>query len=200
MFVGEILRNLMESQAPSRDGERSTIRGDIQSLGIPEGVKDAIGRRLSRLSVETNKVLGIASVIGLEFDLKLLNQVAEMPEATILDALDEAKSAALVAETAGNAGCYAFTHILMRATLYDALNATRRARMHHRVGTALEQLTSAALGHRIDELARHWMAAATVYSDGAAEIEVAAGYERAVEACLGDLLQHVIVEQHRLRS
>ena len=162
LFVGEILRNLMESQALSRDGERTTIRGDVQSLGIPEGVKDAIGRRLSRLSVETNKVLGIASVIGLEFDLKLLNQVAETPEVTILDALDEAKSAALVAETAGIAGSYAFTHILMRATLYDALNPVRRARMHQRVGTALEQATSAALGHRIDELARHWMAAATV--------------------------------------
>src|SRR5262249_10657227 len=63
---------------------------------------------------------------------------------------------------AGNAGSYAFTHILMRATLYDALNPVRRARMHQRVGTALEQATSAALGHRIDELARHWMAAATV--------------------------------------
>jgi tetratricopeptide (TPR) repeat protein len=97
-------------------------------------------------------------VIGLEFELKVLKHVAEMPEVTVMDALDEATSAALVAEAQG--GAYAFTHMLVRATLYEALNSTRRARMHERVGTALEQL--AYSGRYIDELARHWMAAATV--------------------------------------
>jgi class 3 adenylate cyclase/tetratricopeptide (TPR) repeat protein len=159
LFVGQILRDLMDSAAACGGGEQRGIPGDIQSLGIPEGVKEAIGRRLSRLSATTNKVLSIASVIGLEFELKVLKQVAEMPEATILDALDEAASAALVAEAAPG-GRYAFTHMLMRATLYEALNSTRRARMHERVGIALEQLTYN--GQHIDELARHWMAAATV--------------------------------------
>jgi class 3 adenylate cyclase/tetratricopeptide (TPR) repeat protein len=159
LFVGQILHDLMDSAAALGGREQRGIPGDIQSLGIPEGVKEAIGRRLSRLSATTNKVLSIASVIGLEFELKVLIQVAEMPEATILDALDEAASAALVAEAAPG-GRYAFTHMLMRATLYEALNSTRRARMHERVGIALEQLTYS--GQHIDELARHWMAAATV--------------------------------------
>jgi class 3 adenylate cyclase/tetratricopeptide (TPR) repeat protein len=159
LFVGEILHDLMDSGAALGGGEQRSIHGGI-SFGIPEGVKEAIGRRLSRLSATTNKVLSIASVIGLEFDLKVLKQVAEMPEVTILDALDEATSAALVAEAAPQGECYAFTHMLMRATLYEALNSTRRARMHERVGTALEQLTSNE--RYINELARHWMAAAPV--------------------------------------
>jgi len=50
--------------------------------------------------------------------------------------------------------------MLMRATLYEALNSRRRARMHERVGTALEQLTSNE--RYIDELARHWTAAGPV--------------------------------------
>jgi class 3 adenylate cyclase/tetratricopeptide (TPR) repeat protein len=162
LFVGEILRNLMESGAAFRVGGQCNIRGDIQTLGIPEGVKEAIERRLRRLSVETNKVLSIASVIGLEFDVRLLDHVAEMPEATILDGLDEARSAGLVTETSSSKECYAFTHMLMRATLYDALNPTRRARMHERIGIALEQLHSATLGQHVDELARHWIAAAPV--------------------------------------
>jgi eukaryotic-like serine/threonine-protein kinase len=102
-------------------------------------------------------------VIGLEFDLKVLEQVAEMPEATILNAIDEANSAALIAAAASNTDSYSFTHMLIRATLYDALNSTRRARIHERIGTALEQLTVGKQpGLLIDELARHWMAAATV--------------------------------------
>jgi class 3 adenylate cyclase/tetratricopeptide (TPR) repeat protein len=162
LFVGEILRNLAESGATFEKGRGSAIRGDINSLGIPEGVKEAIGRRLSRLSPATNKVLSIASVIGFEFDLAVLEAVAEMPDAAILDAIDEARSAALVAEAAGGTDSYAFTHVLVRATLYDALNASRRVRMHERVGSALERLTAGRPNQRIDELARHWMAAAKV--------------------------------------
>jgi class 3 adenylate cyclase/tetratricopeptide (TPR) repeat protein len=160
LFVGEVLRDLMDSGAALGVGEPRSIPGDIRSFGIPEGVKEAIERRLSRLSATTNKVLSIASVIGLEFELKVLKQVAEMPEVTILDALDEATSAALVTEVAHQGECYAFNHMLVRATLYEALNSTRRARMHERVGTALEQL--AYNGRYIDELARHWTAAETV--------------------------------------
>jgi hypothetical protein len=150
---------LMESGKAFRKGEQLTNR-DLESLGIPEGVKEAIGNRLSRLSAETNKFLNIASVIGNEFDLELLERVAEMPEDSILDALDEAKSAALITKAANNIDSYTFAHMLMRATLYDALSPIRRARMHERVGIALEQLTAGTPGQCIVELARHWTAAA----------------------------------------
>ena len=156
LFVGEILRNLIEAGAAF--GEQCAVA----SYGIPEGIKEAIKRRLSRLSTETIKILRIASVIGHEFELKVLKPVAELPEETILDALDEATSAALVTGPEGNTDCYAFTHMLMRATLYETFNPTRRARMHERVGTALEKLTPGDPEQRIDELARHWLAAATV--------------------------------------
>jgi len=162
LFIGEILRNLLESGTAFGEEEKYAVRDNIQSFKVPAGVMEAIGRRLSRLSANTNKILRIASVIGLEFDFNVLKLVAEMPETVVLDALDEGKSAALVAEVASNTGCYAFTHMLVRATLYEGLNSTRRARMHERVGTALEHLTSGTPQQRIDELARHWMAAASL--------------------------------------
>jgi class 3 adenylate cyclase/tetratricopeptide (TPR) repeat protein len=161
LFVGEILRTLMESGKGLRHDETCTARHDLHGLGIPEGVKEAIGRRLSRLSAQTNRILSTAAVIGLEFDLKVLKIVAEVSEASILDALDEAKAAALVAEIASGPQCYIFTHMLMRATLYESLNSTRRARMHERIGLALETSTGDSRP-RIEELARHWMAAAPV--------------------------------------
>ena len=76
--MGEVLRDLMDSGAALGGEEPPSIPSDIRSFGIPEGVKEAIERRLSRLSATTNKVLSIASVIGLEFELKVLKQVAEM--------------------------------------------------------------------------------------------------------------------------
>jgi class 3 adenylate cyclase/tetratricopeptide (TPR) repeat protein len=160
LFVGEILRNFIEAGAAFE--KQCAEESGLHSYGIPDGVKEAIGRRLSRLSAEANKILRIASVIGHEFEVNVLQQVTELPEENILDALDEAKSAALVSEPTGNTDCYAFTHILMRTTLYETFNPTRRARMHERVGVALEQLPSGEQDQRIDELARHWLAAAPV--------------------------------------
>jgi len=71
LFVGEILRNLTESGAIFQENDRWTYRGDVAALGIPEGNKQAIGRRLGRLAETTNKILSLASVIGRHFDVRL---------------------------------------------------------------------------------------------------------------------------------
>jgi tetratricopeptide (TPR) repeat protein len=158
LFVAEVLRHFAETDGIFWHAKRIAAGAEISSLGVPDGVREAIEQRLSRFSVDTNKVLTTASVIGREFDLELLNQVTEVSESIILDAVDEAKSAALIAETTHDTNGYAFTHVLVRASLYDTLNPDRRARMHARVGMALEKLT-AGKRQRLDELACHWLAA-----------------------------------------
>src|SRR6185369_2625244 len=49
-FIGEVIRHLGESGALFEEGGRWTYRGPIAQLGIPEGVREVIGRRLGRLS------------------------------------------------------------------------------------------------------------------------------------------------------
>ena len=158
-FIGEVIRHLGESGAFVQEGERWTYRGTIESLGIPEGVREVIGRRLGRLSEATGRILSLGAVIGRQFDVPLLAKVAEASEDAVLDALDEATAAALVSEVRGSAGQFTFRHALIRATLYDELSATRLARLHRRVGEALEELVQAKPGTRIEELAHHWLAA-----------------------------------------
>src|SRR6185295_5543866 len=171
-FITEILRNLVESHAVFRQGDHWTYDGDIPGLGIPEGVKEVIGRRLARLSEATNKVLSLAAVIGRQFDLGLLTRVADLSEDAVLDALDEAAAAALIAELPGEPEHWSFSHALIRTTLHEELSATRRARLHRRIGEALEEVTAVTPGARIDELARHWLAATQV-SDMAKAIRYA---------------------------
>ncbi len=77
-FVGQVLRHLAESGALfQRDGSW-TFDGDVGNLGIPEGVREVIGRRLTRLPDTVNRVLRTAAVIGREFDLRLVAAVDEM--------------------------------------------------------------------------------------------------------------------------
>jgi tetratricopeptide (TPR) repeat protein len=148
-----------------------------------------IGRRLNRLSEATNKVLTFASVIGRQFDLALLTRVAvgspllrgegevvtdsASAEDQILDALDEATRTALIAEVPGSPDSFTFSHALIRATLYEELSSARRARLHRKVGEALEELTQGTPGTRIDELAHHWLRATQV-----ADAAKAIGYAR----------------------
>ncbi len=182
-FIGEVIRHLGESGALFEEGGRWTYRGPIAALGIPEGVREVIGRRLGRLSEATNRVLGLAAVIGRQFDVALLAKIAETSEDAVLDALDEATAAALVTEVRGGAEQFAFRHALIRTTLYEELSATRRARLHQRVGEALEELVSTTPGARIEELAYHWLAATR-----AADAGKAIGYARqAGERALANL-------------
>ncbi|NIT97780.1 MAG: hypothetical protein GWN79_21155, partial [Actinobacteria bacterium] len=52
-FVGEVLLHLAESGAlVSRDG-RWTSDTDLRAVGIPEGVREVVGRRLSHLDPAT---------------------------------------------------------------------------------------------------------------------------------------------------
>src|SRR5207244_6921294 len=115
--------------------------------------------------------LAVASLVGPTFSLRLLRRVPDAADnpATLLDALDEALAAGVVAETAGRPGTYAFSHQLIQQTVADELTLARRARVHRRIGEALEDLPGAE--SHIEELARHFAEA-----DGDGQATKAASY------------------------
>ncbi len=195
-FIGEVLRHLSESGAlVFRDG-RWTTDLELSDFGIPEGVREVIGRRLSHLDQSANEVLATAAVIGREFDLRLLGGIVEGGVETALDAIGEAETGGLVEAVAGRPGTYRFAHALVRSTLYDELPTTRRLRLHRAVGLALE--ATGDIESRLTELAWHFTEAAALGEIGKAvdfgrragdrakadlAFEEAAGlYERAIDA------------------
>jgi class 3 adenylate cyclase len=60
-FLREVLLNLLEEGKVEREAGRFITRFSIEEMGIPEGVRQVIGRRLSRLSEEANRLLAAAS-------------------------------------------------------------------------------------------------------------------------------------------
>ena len=103
-FVGEIVRHLLETGSAV----------DESGIGVPEGVRDVIGRRLARLSPAANAALLVAAVIGDTFDVPVLEQACELSDDTVLEALDEAAAAHLVEELP-DLDSYAFCHSLVRS-------------------------------------------------------------------------------------
>jgi DNA-binding SARP family transcriptional activator/tetratricopeptide (TPR) repeat protein len=197
-FVEEVLRHLGESGALA--GDEPTPSRVLDQAGVPEGVKELIGRRLARLGERTNHVLVIAAVAGRGFDYDVLEPLAGLDEDELLASLEEAVRANVIIEEPGVADRFAFTHALVRETLYEALSGTRRIRLHRRIAEALETVHGADLESYLPDLAYHFGKAARGGEDadkavkyagqageqalGLIAYEEAAGhYERALE-CL----------------
>ncbi len=172
-FVSEILRHLAESGGVVREGGRWVPGPTLEEAGLPVSVREVVGQRLGRLREDTGRLLGLAAVIGRDFDLDLLSRASELTEDGLLDALDEATAAALIHEIAGRPDRFTFSHALVQHVLYEALSGARRVRAHERVAAALEELCGGDPGDRVGELAHHWMAATRPV-----EVGRAVGYSR----------------------
>jgi predicted ATPase len=161
-FIGEVLRHLSESGALVFRDSRWTSDRQLGEVGIPEGIREVIGRRLSHLDSAANEVLTRAAVIGREFDLRLLAELSEGTTDDVLDTLAAAERSGLVEAVTGRPGCYRFSHALVRSTLYDELPASRRLRLHQAIGTAIEGRGDPE--RHLTELARHFTEAAALGS------------------------------------
>ncbi len=162
---------------------------------LPQGVREAVSRRLSRLTPETNKALGAAAVVGSRFAIELVERVVGDD---LVDAFDEACKAGIVIEEHG--GNYRFNHALVRQSLLAELASVRRMRLHQRIAATLETQPGAD-DELLAELAYHYFecawagnaAKAVDYCRRAADQAMARlGYEGAAD--LYDRALHALEE------
>jgi tetratricopeptide (TPR) repeat protein/tRNA A-37 threonylcarbamoyl transferase component Bud32 len=161
-FVEEVFHHLAEDgQLFDATGAwRAELR--VDTLRVPEGVKLVIGRRLRRLSETARRVLTTAAVIGRTFSVALLEALEPGQSDPVLDALEEAERAQLIAaEPSGRESRFRFTHELIRQTLTDALLMPRRQRLHARIAEALERVYATSREKQAPALAHHLYQAGT---------------------------------------
>jgi DNA-binding SARP family transcriptional activator len=185
-FIRELLDYLVESGRIYRAGDRWTTDVAAGGLRIPEGLRGVILQRVARLSGAARRALGVASVAGHGFSLALVERVVgDSPD--VLDALEEALTARLLTES--GPGEYAFVHALVRQTIYEEHSASRRMRLHRRVGEALESLPNAEA--HVEALAHHFaQAAADGRAAKAAAYAVSAGQRATARLAFEDAASH----------
>jgi class 3 adenylate cyclase/tetratricopeptide (TPR) repeat protein len=155
-FVTEVLRHLVETGAIVQHDGQWVGTTDTGQAGLPEGVRDVVGQRLSRLSLEANDLLRTAAVVGREFTVDVVAAVNGVDDEAAGDALDEAVAARLVDEVEGSPGRLSFSHALVRQTLLEELTTNKRLRLHRRIAELLDQQR----GTPIEQLAYHYLEAA----------------------------------------
>jgi class 3 adenylate cyclase len=181
-FVREVLRHLAETGAIEREEGSWTTRRPIDQLGIPEGVRDVVGRRLARLSGDTNQALRVAAVAGPAFELSVVQAAGDLSEETLLAAIEEAAEARLVTEV--SATRFRFAHALVRTTLYESLTTARQVNLHRKTAEAIETIHARALDDYVPSLAHHWAKASAPVADVTRAVEYA---QRAGDRALAQL-------------
>ena len=154
LFAVELVRHLVETGvlAPDTEGRWHT-QVDLTSVEVPRTVRAVLHTRVGRLDPEAQRVLGMASVAGREFDSAVVASALELHESAVLDHLEAAARASLVRER--SVGHFEFSHALVQHTLYDDLSATRRSLHHRQLALTLESGEAAAAPAVV---ATHWEA------------------------------------------
>ncbi len=158
-----------ESDDPDEPDDRDDPR--VWERGLPDGLRQVIGRRLHALSPRCRELLEVAAVLGREFALAPLARVAGWSEAEALARLDEAERARAIDPVRERPGRFRFRHALLAETLHDGLGTAARVRLHRRAGEVLEALYTprplaptrrplGVPGEHLAELAHHFGEAA----------------------------------------
>ncbi|HZQ79240.1 MAG TPA: AAA family ATPase [Acidimicrobiia bacterium] len=188
-FAGEVLRHLREMGVLIHEDGRWRTTLPLGELGIPEGVRDVVGRRLARLPSAAGEVLSVAAVMGREFDLDVLVEASDPGADEVLEALEQAEQARLVVGEPSRPGRYSFAHGLVRSTLVGELSTSRRLRIHRRIARILERRPDAET--RLPELARHFGHAASLGDvDRAVDYARRAGHQARAELAFEEAAAH----------
>ena len=157
-FIREIVQYVSEVAFHDAQAERSLVPLNE----IPEGIRDALGRRLNLLSESCNDLLGYAAIIGREFSADYLDAVVEESRVVLANEvfglLDEATGAGIVARVDGT-NLYRFTHALVHLTFIDEIAPGDQSRIHATVGQVLERIYGEHASSNSEDLARHFLAA-----------------------------------------
>jgi class 3 adenylate cyclase/tetratricopeptide (TPR) repeat protein len=146
LFVGAVLAGLMGGEASSASAGE-----------LPADVGAAVRRRVRRLPAPVQELLQVASLVGLEFRLRVVADAAGVAETESLTRVEQAVGAGLVHELSVDR--FRFTHALVRDALVGELSASRQARLHAAVAASIETRYAGSLDEHLPALARHYASA-----------------------------------------
>jgi class 3 adenylate cyclase/tetratricopeptide (TPR) repeat protein len=156
LFNEEVARGLLDDETVRVDDGRAVLSGEVTTLHLPDSVHAVIRARIDRLDPDSREVLRLASVIGREFTLPLLERLYAAPQ-RLSDALDALTQQDLihplrvVPEPA-----YLFKHALVQDVVYETLLLSQRKELHEQVGAAIEVLYPDRLEEHCEALAGHY--------------------------------------------
>jgi class 3 adenylate cyclase len=163
LFIEELTQSVVE--AVDLPAAADSSWSDVADSGsaIPETLVDSLMARLDRFP-RAKEVAQVASVIGREFEYRMLEAVSNMPPENLRAGMRELEESGVVLlrGTVPDASCR-FKHALVRDAGYATLTRERRQKHHASVARVMSELVDS--GDRITEpevIAYHYTEAESV--------------------------------------
>ncbi len=159
-YIEEILRMLIDRQLLYQSEGQWRLANDFERAGlsIPETLQDLMMARIDRLDPDQRLVLQIASVIGRQFNLDLLELALKNFEIKQLDLVVAGLvEKAFILPLSSDDREYIFRHVLTSDAIYRTLLRRDLSKFHTLVGEALESLYSDELENHVEILASHFL-------------------------------------------
>jgi class 3 adenylate cyclase/ketosteroid isomerase-like protein len=142
LFLGELVRMLVNDGALQRDGERWTLAVDVAALEMPPTIQALLAARIERLRPEERLVLERAAVVGRQFSRAAVTHLLPHEAHAELDArLEALRRSELIEADAGwllGEPALRFHHLLIRDAAYRRVLRGTRAELHARFADWLE--------------------------------------------------------------
>ncbi|MCD4706243.1 MAG: tetratricopeptide repeat protein [Candidatus Sabulitectum sp.] len=153
LFIEELMKSLELNNSLTWKDENASYDMN-EKITIPNSVKGVVDRKMGMMGHRACELLEYASVIGREFDFKLLPLMTGRNEGHLLDLLDKILGVRLLKECEGDR--YRFTEDVVRETIYQRMSTARLKLYHQTVGNALEILHENCTEKVIEELTHHF--------------------------------------------
>ncbi len=144
LFLVETLRSLSAEQLAVLS---------LEQLPVADGISTVVNQRAARLDGRQRELLGAASAIGREGELRLWAELLELPLAALEPLLEPLFATGLVARTGPLT--FAFSHALVRDAIYLELSASERQRLHEQLARVLHSRVAAGERRLIEPRAHH---------------------------------------------
>ena len=156
LFLEEVVRSLIEEGVIGVEAGVPYLARDLAGIHVPDRIQDVLMARLDRLPEGPKHAIQIASVIGREFALRLLERITDAGEK--LDGIvSELRALELIYEkTSYPELAYMFKHALTHDVAYESVLVQRRKTLHRIVGSAIEELYPDRIQEHYEALAHHF--------------------------------------------
>jgi class 3 adenylate cyclase/tetratricopeptide (TPR) repeat protein len=155
-FIEELVNAIVERG--DFEGEKGAYRlkGGIDAIPLPTTVQAVIAARIDRLEEDAKRVLEVASVIGREISILVLEQVCGLDSAELSQAVQQLRRSELLYDVPPfERRLLAFRHPLLQEVAYRSLLHDRRREFHSKVAQAIEALFKDRAEERASLLAYH---------------------------------------------
>jgi len=155
-FIEEVVRSFIDEGIVELADGHFKISQRIDSVIIPETIRDVLVARIDKLDEETKDLLKVASVIGRNFFHRILVEVAK-PIEDIDKKLGYLKEVQLIRqrERMGEIE-YLFKHGLTQEATYQSILLKKRKELHLRVAGSIESVFADRLHNFYGILAYHY--------------------------------------------